>query len=73
MKRFLVRLLASLPSIGVGISWLLSLVISFDYPVVIIPSVFAFVGFIILLASFEKQVEAFAKFLHLMADDALNE
>jgi len=72
MKRFLVRLLASLPSIGVGISWLISFVISFDYPMVAIPSVFAFVGFIILLASFEKQVEAFAKFLHLMADDALN-
>ena len=73
MKRFLVRLLASLPSIGVGISWILSFAISFDYPIVAIPSVFAFVGFIILLASFEKHVEAFAKFLHLMADDALNE
>ena len=66
IKNFLIRLVACMPALGVAISGLLSLALSFDYPLFIFLTIMDALAFVILAWQYKKITSMFNEFFKTM-------
>ena len=69
--KYILRIIASIPAICIGISMILLFTMSFDYPIFIILTIGDAIGMFIILLHFESIVKELKKFVSIMAKDTL--
>lgn len=67
--KYILRFVACIPMIAVGISFVISLVFAFEYPIVVLLTIGNFFAMQVVCAYYEETVEALADFLRKMCDD----
>lgn len=69
--KYIIRLMAAIPMLGSAIATLFLFVLSFDYSILVIPTVLSLFGFPVCAKHYEETVKELAIFIDKMAQDAL--
>jgi hypothetical protein len=70
--KYIIRLMAAIPMLGSGIATLFLFIFSFDYGILVIPTILSIAGFPVCAQHYEETVKDVAIFFEKMAKDALN-
>lgn len=71
--KYIIRLLAAIPMLSTGIATFVFFVLAFGDAMYVLAAIESLFGYIMCIAHYESTVRSIAKFLKLMAEDALNE